>query len=150
MNEIEKLEKELKDLYEKEYELREKIDDLKLKSINLDLEGKYIQYYDDCGVDHYCYVNWIDEDKRRYGNFTYSYRFSGLGFQGEFTGYEDCTRFYWDFSYEFYVYSNDIDNFKSKIDRIKIIDKNEFDSKLLEKTTKLIEYHNKYSREEKG
>lgn len=144
MNEIKKLENRLSDLQEEEKEIIEKINDLKLKEINLDFENKYIRYQDDFGITHYCLVDWITKDRIRYSNFAYSYLIRGLGFSGEFLGYSDCTHFYWDYSYEFYLYSNSIDEFKKMIGKIEIITKEEFDTKLCEMRKQLFEYHKSY------
>lgn len=144
MNEIELLEKELDNLLEKTQEVRDKIRDLKLESLNLDLEGKYIKYHDEWGWTHYCLVYWVTRDTIRHGNFEYSYMIRGLGFRGEFVGYHDCTSFSWDYNYEFYVYDNDIDKFKKKIEGIEEITRDEFDSVVLEMLGKVSEYHKKY------
>lgn len=148
MNELEVLEKELDGLLDREQEIHDKIRDLKLKSLNLDLEGKYIRYHDDFGWTHYCLVFWVTKDKIRYGNFEYAYMIRGLGFSGEFVGYHDCTSFSWDYNYKFYIYDNDIDGFKKKIGKIEEITREEFDSVVLEMLGKVSEYHKKYQEAE--
>lgn len=147
MNEIETLENKLDELITETQEVRKKIRDLKLESLNLDLEGKYIKYHDDFGWTHYCLVYWVTKDTIRYGNFEYAYMIRGLGFSGEFVGYHDCTSFSWDYSYEFYIYDNDIDKFKKEIEKIEEITKEEFDSVLLEMLGKVSEYHKKYQED---
>ena len=142
--EIKDLEEELDSLYSRGQEIRDKISKLKLQEINLDFTGKYIKYSNH-GTTHYCYVDWVTKDTVRFGNFKYSYMIRGLGFSGVFSGYHDCTGFKWDYEYEFYIYSNSIDEFKEKVLKIEVIEESEFNNTLLECLEELKKYHEKYT-----
>lgn len=138
--EIEKLEKERDELYNKAHEISDKIKDLKIKEVNLNgFEGKYIKYEDEEGFPEYMHVNWVTKETLRYSNFDYSYMLRGLGFYGEFTGYGDATMFSWSYWHEFYIYGNE-GNFQEKIKKIQIIAKEEFDE-AFEKVLEQVKYY---------
>lgn len=145
MNEIQELEKKLDSLYDKEQEIRDRLEKLKLQEINLDFRGKYIKYHSPWGTTHYCYVDWVTKDTIRFGNFKYAYMIRGLGFSGEFVGYRDCTGFKWDYEYEFYIYSNNIYEFKNEVSKIEVIEKSEFDNTLFKYIGELKKYHERYT-----
>ena len=142
--EIEKLEKERDELYNKAHEISDKIKDLKIKEVNLNgFEGKYIKYEDEEGFPEYMHVNWVTKETLRHSNFDYSYMLRGLGFYGEFTGYGDATQFFWSYWDEIYIYG-DGDDFKEKVKKIKIITKEEFDEAFEKVLEQVKHYHYKH------
>lgn len=143
--EIEALEKEADGLYDAYWEMRKRIEDEKIKNISLDIERKFVRYRDKLsGDDEYCFVDWVTEDKRRFQGFKYVYRISGLGFHGSFVGYEDATYFTWDYTHEFHIFSNDIDEFRKMVESIEIITQEEFEKAFKECLEKTAEYNTKY------
>lgn len=142
---IEELERARRELYDKAHEIEDEIHQRKIEEINLDYEGKFIKYKGDFGVEHYCYVTTIMKDKYTYPSFNISYLIRGLGFDGEFTGYGDATSFYWSYWYEFYIYAQDVEEFKKKTANIKEITKDEFDQVFKTKVKNLLEYNEGYS-----
>lgn len=142
---IEELEKEREELYDKAHEIEEEIRAKKINEINLDYEGKFIKYVDMFGNERYCYVTAIMKDRYAYPEFNICYLIRGLGFDGEFTGYGDATDFYWSYWYEFYIYAQDIEEFKKKTACITEITKEEFDNAFYAKVEKLMEYNEDYS-----
>ena len=142
--EIQKLESEKQELYKKAKELSEKIKELKVKTLNLDgFEGKYIKYEEEEGFPEYMLVDHIIRDKTWYQNFDHAYLFRGLGFYGEFTGYEDATSFSWGYWHEFYIYGDE-DDFLKKVNKIQIISKEEYDKAFEDTVGKLIEFHSEF------
>ena len=73
---------------------------------------------------------------------TYSYKFKGFGFFGEFTGYDDATDFDWSYWFEFNIHG-DYNKFQEKVSKIEIITKEEFDEAFEEMLKSLREYHYK-------
>lgn len=142
---IEELEKERRELYDKAHDIENEIRKMKIDEINLDYEGKFIKYMDTFGNERYCYVTTIMKDKYAYPNFEISYLIRGLGFDGEFTGYGDATSFYWSYWYEFYIYANDVEEFRKKTEGITEITKEEFDKEFNSQVKKLLEYNDGYS-----
>lgn len=142
---IEELEKEREELYDKAHEIEDEIRERKINEINLDYKGKFIKYTNDFGIEHYCYVTTIMKDKYAYPSFNISYLIRGLGFDGEFTGYGDATNFFWSYWYEFYIYAQDVEEFRKKTANIKEITKEEFDQAFKSQVKNLLEYNGGYS-----
>lgn len=141
--EIKRLEKERDKYYKKTREISDKIIYLKLKEMNLSqFENKYIKYEEEEGFPVYMKVDWVTLDSGYFSNMDYCYLFRGLGFYSEFTGYGDMTLSEWSYWYEFRIYGNE-DEFMEKIGKIKIIDKEEFDSAFEEMINQMKEFHYK-------
>ena len=138
--EISQLEEEAESLYEKYCQIQNRITNEKKKNIKLSgLEGKYIKYKDELtGITHYCLVDWITEER-----IQFSYMIRGIGFRGRFTGYNDDTFFDWDYSYEFHIFDNSLEDFKKKADSIEIITRDEFIKAFDESLNKVSEFNTK-------
>ena len=140
---IENLEKECKELRDKEHKIQDEIKQLKMIDLHIDkFEGKYIKYKDTYGCDSYIHVDTIMREYTRFTNFDICYMFRGTGFTFEFTGYDDATSFYWDYWYEEYIYGDERE-FIKKIDSIEIITEEEFNKAFEEGIKLLQEYHYK-------
>ena len=94
------------------------------------------------------HVNYVTDDKfyRSTYGVEYAYSIVGHGFDGEFTGYDDATNFYWSCWYELQISSMDIDNLIQEISKIKIITKEEFDSEFEKCVSNLIDYKDRYEK----
>lgn len=142
-SEINKLQKEADKHWNKYCELKDKIKDLKLEAINVaKYINKYIKYEDESGYVYYMKVDDVMRDRLRFTNFDFSYEFRGLGFCGEFTGYDDATSFDWSYWENFYIYG-DLNKLQEKIDKITEITKEEFNTEFEKCIEKLKEYHYK-------
>lgn len=123
-------------------EIRSEIKKIELKKNNLDqFKNKYVEYEED-GIKYYLYVGDIYAEKNMYTNFDFCYALKGYGFSGEFTGYYDATWFYCDYSYVVYVYGM-MNELQSKVRKIKIITKEEFDQKFKEYFESVMDFHKK-------
>ena len=144
---IEELTKERSELHDKISEINEKIRQIRLNEINLDIEGKFIKYTSIFGLTHYCYVTEVIFDKlaNEYGNTRFSYLIRGHGFCGEFTGYGDATSFDWSYWHEFHIEASDIEVLKKQVENIEIITKEEFDIEFEKQVADLLEYQEKYN-----
>ena len=142
--EIAILEKELRSLYDKQNKVSEQIRKLKLEAINIPFEGKYIKYVDTFdSTPIYMKVDWIRQDNSKASKIQpYSYTFKGVGFFGEFTGYDDATDFEWSYWFEFNI-TGDYDGIQKKISKIEEITKEEFDEAFEIMLESLKEYHYK-------
>ena len=139
---LESLQKTADAYHELYWQTLEEIKKLKIKSIDLNLEGKFIKYTE-LGCTSYLYVQEVFKDNMRFDRFDYSYCLRGLGFDGAFTGYWDDTTFSWGYDYEIYVYGNG-DEFFKKVESIEEITPEEFKEKFKEYVEKLTEYQDKY------
>lgn len=147
---IDELKKERDELYNKINDINEKIRQIKLDEIHLDIKGKFIKYTSIFGIEHYCYVTDVMFDKlaMEYGNTKFSYLIRGHGFCGEFTGYGDATSFDWSYWHEFRIEANDIDFLKKQVEKVEIITKKEFDNEFEKQVADLLEYQEIYNYED--
>jgi hypothetical protein len=126
---IEKARESISKLYEEKKELEH-------DELNLDFEGKYIEF-----ENHVMYVEDVMRDNFRFQNFDFCYLFRGLGFYSLITGYSDATDIEWSYWHELYIYGNTKKEFENKIKKIKVITKEEYIKKFDEMTLRMIEYN---------
>ena len=146
---INELEKERSELYDKIHSVDSEIRKKKFEALNLDLEDKYIKYVDTFETTHFVHVRYVTEDRFYCSthNIDYAYLITGHGFDGEFTGYDDATDFYWSYWYELRISSMDADTIIREINKIEIITKEEFDTEFDKCVLNLIEHKNRYEND---
>lgn len=127
---IEKARESISKLYEEKIELEH-------NELNLDFEGKYIEF-----ENHVMYVEDVMRDNFRFQSFNFCYLFRGLGFYSVITGYSDDTDIEWSYWHELYIHGNTKKEFEDKIKKIKVITKEEYIKKFDEMTLRMIEYNN--------
>jgi len=130
MTEIEKLEEEFDSCRKKSHELRQKINQLKLKEYNF--EGKYI-YVPDYG---YMHVSWQKYDETEERVF-----FQGLYFNSEYTPYSDANWFCYSALDDWYI---PIRTFNSIKDKIEVLSKEKFIEKFKQMSSQINENFDKY------
>ena len=127
MESIKKLEEESREYYAKWRETEEKLEEEKLKKVNLDFVGKFIKYKNPINDVLTCmYVRDVFEDTVRFASHRYAYVIRGFGFEGEYTGYPDATWFNFDFMNEIYIYGDKVDEFRSQVEKIEEMDPEDF------------------------
>lgn len=123
-------------------EIRKELRAIELKRVSLDrFKYKFIMY-DDGDTKTYMYVKRICVDNLHYTNFDFHYILQGYSLDGEFTEYDDATWMNWDYMGELYLYGYQ-PGFENKVSSIKIISKDEFESKFNEYVDKMKELHTK-------
>lgn len=143
LQEIDSIKNRLDVLNDEKNKLNKRLRELNLQRINLPFKDKYIRYIDEFdSTPIYMKVDWINPDDKYGDRNMYSYTFKGLGFFGEFFGYDDATDFDWSYWFEFNIHGN-YNSFKEKVSKIEIITKEEFDEAFEEMLKSLREYHYK-------
>ena len=124
---IKMLEEQESELRTKLYSVRQQLKEVRMKETKLDFEGKFIKYTDIFdSTPIYMRVDWIREEPSYLDRYDYAYTFRGFGFFAEFTGYEDATRFDWDYMFEFEIKGVNEKEFDEKVKKIQVIDEKEF------------------------
>ena len=129
--EIESARKNLEKLYDERLEFQH-------KELNLGFEGKCIEF-----ENHVMYVEDVMRDTFRFQNFDFCYLFRGLGFYSVITGYSDATDIEWSYWHELYIYGNTKKEFENKLNKIKIITKEEYSQKFDKMVMEMIEFNKK-------
>lgn len=140
---LEQLENEADSIKKRLKDIREEIDEIDRRRVRVGkYDGKYIVYDDGINAPQYMLVRNIKRDRETYTEHRFSYRFSGLGFSGENTGYGDSTWFNFDFDDVFYIFGDTAQEVTRKAGKIKEITRDLFIGAFKEKMYDISEEFN--------